>query len=141
MTQKTKVPVYSLEIPVRWFDMDAYSHVNNSVYFTYFEQTRIDWWYKIRPIEFANHAEGHVVVNANCTFLKPINFPETIIVKLFVGPPGRSSYEFFYEIYSKQNPDVLYAEGSTKMVWIDLIKGTSIPLPEYILAYLPKKST
>lgn len=130
--------VHTLDIPVRWVDMDAYHHVNNSVYFTYFEQTRIDWWYKIKPPEFDHHLEGHVVIHANCTFLKPINYPDTITVKLYVSPPGRSSYEFFYEIYSKQDPDILYTEGSTKMVWIDLKKGKAIRLPEYILAYLPK---
>lgn len=140
MTNETPLYVHSLEIPVRWFDMDAYNHVNNSIYFTYFEQARIEWWHQIRPEEFVNHAEGHVVVNATCTFFKPITFPETIVVKLYVGPPGRSSYEFFYKIYSKNNPDILYAEGSNKMVWIDLNKGKSIPLPDYILAHLPKKN-
>lgn len=140
MNDHAKQLVHTLNIPIRWFDMDANNHVNHSVFFTYCEQARIEWWREIRPIEYANHAEGPVVVNANATYLKPITFPETITVKLYVGPPGRSSYEHFYELYSETNPAILYAEVSTKMVWIDRNKGTSTPLPSYMLALLPQKT-
>jgi acyl-CoA thioester hydrolase len=129
--------IHSTEIPVRWYDMDAFGHVNNSVYFTYFEQARVNWWALVIPSDTSFTLQGPVIVTAHCTFYKPIFNPAVLIVKLFVGPPGNSSYEHFYEIYNSLQPDVLLAEGSTKVVWVDRTKQRSIPLPEYIRRHLP----
>jgi len=49
MTTSNRTLVHTTEIPVRWCDMDAFGHVNNRVYFSYFEVARIDWWKKIMP--------------------------------------------------------------------------------------------
>ncbi|MHB1947648.1 MAG: acyl-CoA thioesterase [Gammaproteobacteria bacterium] len=138
LNEKAKL-VYENAIPVRWYDMDAFAHVNTSVYFTYFEQTRISWFIEIAPSHYRTHDTGPVVVNASCTFLKPIVYPEIILVKLFIAPPGRSSFETFYEIRSQKNLDQLYAQGSAKIVWVDRKTGHSIPLPEELLKFLPNK--
>ena len=130
--------VYELAIPVRWYDMDAFGHVNTSVYFTYFEQTRISWFVEIAPQSYPFKDNGPVVVNASCTFIKSIIYPEIVIVRLFLGPPGRSSYESFYEIRSEKNPDILYAEGYAKIVWIDYKTGHSMPLSDELRKLLPK---
>ncbi len=140
MTQPNWKCVYTTEIPVRWCDMDAFGHVNNSVYLSYFEVARIDWWQSITPNDIHLYDVGPVIVTANCTFLKAIVYPETVLVKLFVGPAGRSSYDCFYQIYSQQHTDVLYAEGTTKVVWVDRQLEKSIPLPDYIRHHLPEKS-
>lgn len=139
MTQNPGKWVNSIEIPVRWYDMDAFGHVNNSTYFTYFESARIDWWTRITPKNISFNEIGPVVINANCVFLKAIIYPDTLLVKLFVGPPGRSSHECFYEIYSLNNPEKLYATGSTKVVWVDRIAEKSVPLPDFIKQCLPEK--
>jgi acyl-CoA thioester hydrolase len=117
--------------------MDAYNHVNNSVYFTYFESARIAWWQSITPPTFSFQQQGPVIINASATFVKAIIFPETLLIKLYVGPAGRSSHECYYEIYSKNAPDVLYASGSTKVVWVDRTLERSIPLPDFIRQHLP----
>ncbi len=132
--------VHIIEIPVRWYDMDAFGHVNNSVFFTYFEQARISWWHSIVPADISFQDTGPVIINAHCTFQKAIIYPETVSVKLFVGSPGRSSYESFYEICSQKNNAILYAEGSTKVVWVDRKLERSIPLPDYIRKHLPMGS-
>ena len=137
MPNKNSIHVHTCEIPVRWFDMDAFGHVNNSVYFTYFEQARTDWWRTTTPTGTKFDQSGPVIINAFCTFFKAIIFPETLVIKLYAGPPGRSSYECSYEIYSKANPELLYAEGFTKVVWVDRQLERSIPLPDYVLKHLP----
>jgi acyl-CoA thioester hydrolase len=130
--------VYALEIPVRWSDMDDFGHVNNSVYLTYFEQARISWWMSTSPpnIDFAT--TGPVIINASCTFYKAIVYPETVIVKLYVSPPRRSSYDCFYQIFSQSQPELLYADGATKVVWVDRAAERSIPLPDYMRRLLPE---
>ncbi len=124
---KTKL-IYELTLPIRWYDMDAYGHVNTSVYFTYFEQTRINWFIN-SDLNFTAENTGPVVVDAQCTFLKPIIYPEIIQIKLFANPPGRSSIETFYEIVSKTDTNIKYATGYAKIVWVDRKAEHSIPLP------------
>ncbi len=80
---------------------------------------------------------GPVVVQAHCNFIKSIIYPETILVKLYVGPPGRSSYETFYEIVSQEDQSIKYAEGSATIVWVDRKLSRSTPLPDEIKQYLP----
>jgi acyl-CoA thioester hydrolase len=140
---QTRKFVYELAIPIRWFDMDAFGHVNTSVYFTYFEQARIDWLASITPENYilsTTNPTGPVVIQANCTYLKSIVYPETILIKLYVSPPGRSSFETFYHITSYHNPDIIYAEGYAKIVWVDRNAGRSVPLPTELLKSLPEKN-
>jgi acyl-CoA thioester hydrolase len=131
--------VHTEEIQVRWYDMDAYGHVNNSVYFTYFELARIAWWRLITPPEISFLEIGPVIINAHCTFFKTITYPDWLTVNMFAGPAGRSSYECYYDIQSKEKSDVLYASGSTKVVWVDRQADRSIPLPDFIRRHLPEK--
>jgi len=120
--------VYTAEIPVRWRDLDDLGHVNNSVYFTYFEQARVEWWHSLDEALEADK-QGPVIVTANCNFLKPLFYPAMLQVKVHAGLPGNSSYIIYYEIFSKNE---LIAQGSTKIVWVDYAKGKALPLPEKI---------
>lgn len=131
--------VHEFAMDVRWVDMDAFGHVNTSVYFTYFEQARVDWWMQIDTSQLDLLTTGPVVVDARCLFIKSILYPETILVKVYVGPAGRSSYKTYYQIYSRQHPDILYAEGEATMVWVDRKAGRSTPLPDVIRRHLPEK--
>lgn len=118
-------------MPVRWGDMDAMGHVNNTVYFRYMEQTRIEW---LETFDYGvTHAqdEAVVIVNASCTFLVPIAYPAVVEVRMYVGKPGRTSLPTYYEIRC-EGEDVLYAEGAAKLVWFLPASGKSAPLPERI---------
>jgi acyl-CoA thioester hydrolase len=130
MTPARKL-VHGVSIPIRWGDMDAQGHVNNTIYFRYMEQARVEWLESLR--ESAGDAEGlgSVVVNASCTFLLPLSYPGTIDVRMFVGTPGRSSLDTHYEMWMN---DRKYAEGSARIVWIDHRTQRSTPLPEKVLA-------
>ncbi len=121
--------VHTEVISVRWRDLDEQHHVNNSVYFTYFEQTRISWWESMGELSLRSANTGPVLVTAEATFLRPITYPDTLEIHLYRGDIGRSSYMLHYEIYSQDNPDILIGEGSTKIVWIDYTEGKSVPLP------------
>lgn len=119
---------------VRWSDLDALGHVNNSRFFTYFEQARVEWlegtgW------SGGNVAGGPVVATAACRFLKPIGYPATIEVSLFAGVPGTKSIPTYYEIRLAGN-DELVADGEAVMVWIDTATGRSMPLPDPVRTLL-----
>ena len=130
--------LHTTRIPVRWGDMDALGHVNNTVYFRYMEQARVEWLEALGlPIE-PGRSEGVVIVNASCTFLVPVTYPATVEVQLFAGNPGRSSIPTFYRMFCL-GEDTLYAEGDAKVIWINGVTGKSIPLPDRIRARLAPK--
>jgi acyl-CoA thioester hydrolase len=133
-----RTQLYATRIPVRWGDMDALGHVNNTVYFRYMEQARIEWLESLGLRVEAGRSDGVVIVNASCTFLVPITYPATVEVRLFAGDPGRSSIPTYYEMYCAGD-EALYAEGAAKVVWIDGVTGKSAPLPDHIRELLASK--
>jgi acyl-CoA thioester hydrolase len=128
MTAKRKL-VHTEILTIRWGDMDALGHVNNTVYFRYMEQARISWFDGL-GLKGSATGEGPAVINASCTFLKQLVYPGNVEVKTYVGQAGRSTFETWIELRPSYDPDVVYAEGSAKVVWVDYNKGKSAPLPE-----------
>jgi acyl-CoA thioester hydrolase len=104
-------------------------HVNNTVYFRYMEQARISWFDGL-GLRGSAIGEGLAVINASCTFLKQLVYPGSIEVKTYVGQIGRSTVETWMEMRPSYDADVVYAEGSAKLVWMDYKKGKSAPLPD-----------
>jgi acyl-CoA thioester hydrolase len=108
--------VHVERIAIRWGDMDAMGHVNNTVYFRYMEQARIAWFESLVPRADAWGEISIVIVNASCNFRRPINYPGTVEVKVFAGAPGGSSVGTFYEL--NVNGET-YADGAATVVFLD----------------------
>jgi len=132
--EEQRTLIYTAIIPIRWGDMDAYGHVNNTNYFRYMEQARVEYLegagYKILPQGLAP-----VIISTACTFLLPLTYPGTIELKMFAGTPGRSSIPTFFE-FRLQGNDTVHATGAAKMVWIDIATGKSVPIPEALRSAL-----
>jgi len=127
--------VHVARIPVRWGDMDIQRHVNNVVYFRYFEQARIEWFDDVVKRD-TRAGQGIVVANAYCNFLRPIVYPETVEVVVYSGPPGRSSFTISYDLFRAGDRSIRYADGYTVAVWVDRATGRSLPLPEDVRGHL-----
>ncbi|ENO97714.1 acyl-CoA thioesterase [Thauera phenylacetica] len=125
--------IYTTRMAVRWGDMDAYGHVNNTVYFRYFEQTRVEWAERMGSRVSPEEPVGPVIINASCTFLAPVNYPATVVIKMYAGDPGRSSVMTWYELFVEGDERV-YAEGAAKTVWMDTRTGKSAPIPDVVRA-------
>lgn len=130
---ESRVRVHSLRIPVRWGDMDAYNHVNNTIYFRFCEQARVEWCEKLGYPVRTDQDTGPVIINAACTFLLPVVYPATVLLDMYAGAPGRSSLMTWYEMRVEGDAR-LYAEGSSKVVWMDHRNGGSVPLPAELRA-------
>jgi acyl-CoA thioester hydrolase len=133
MTQKPRLLVHTSRQPIRWGDMDMLGHVNNTVYFRYMEQARIEWLHALCGPAGAYAGSGPVIVNASCTFRAPLVYPGEIEVRMYLGDAGRTSVGSFYEIWMNGRQ---YADGAAKIVWIDRTSGRSMPLPERVLGPL-----
>ena len=121
--------VHRLRMPIRWGDMDAMGHVNNTVYFRYFEQARIAW-FEAMGCPPDPSGVGPVIISAHCTFLKQLRYPGDIEVDTLVGEFGRSSFHTMHQIRRADDPGTVMAEGGSKVVWVDQRVEKSVALPE-----------
>jgi acyl-CoA thioester hydrolase len=127
LPEKKKL-VYTQRMPIRWGDMDAMGHVNNTLYFRYLETTRIDWFQSI-GCSVNPAGEGPLIVNAFCNFYKQLEYPGDIIVRMYASDPGRSSFESWVTIERADDPGTIYAAGGATTVWVDFPKQKSAPMP------------
>jgi acyl-CoA thioester hydrolase len=127
-------PVFEMALAIRWGDMDAFGHVNNTVYFRYMEQVRISWFEALGIAGGNGEGQGPVIVNASMEFLKQLHYPGDVIGRMTAGKPGRSSFDTRFELYRADDPATLYARGSAKCVWIDYAAAKSVPIPDLLRA-------
>ena len=128
MDQPRKL-VFTSHIPIRWGDMDAMGHVNNTVYFRYAEQVRIEWLESLGFPASKACEQSPVIVNASCTFLLPLTYPGTVEVRMYTGHAGRSSLPTYFDM-RPLGDEKIYAEGAAKIIWMNPGIGKSIPLPD-----------
>jgi acyl-CoA thioester hydrolase len=122
-------------IPIRWGDMDAMGHVNNTTYFRYMEQARISWFDGLLPERKVWNTFGIVIVNAACHYRRPMTYPGTVEMKLFVGRIGGSSVQTTYEMRVDDDPDP-YATGEAVVVFVSSATQKPLRIPDEIRARL-----
>lgn len=118
----------TLDVPVRWGDMDAFNHVNNTVFLRFIEEARIRFFAELGD-EWLSEASGPVVVNINCNFRREIRYPATVrvITKGYQASEKRLVME--HRLTDAENDDVLYADAEVTALWVDAQAGGSIALP------------
>jgi acyl-CoA thioester hydrolase len=120
--------VHTMTMPIRWGDMDAMGHVNNTVYFRYMESARLQWmgeW----GMPANPRGCGPVIANAFCNFWRQLEYPGDVIVRSFVGALGQRSFDMFHELLRTDGGDTVYANGGATVVWVDFPAQRSVPLP------------
>jgi acyl-CoA thioester hydrolase len=125
--------VHEMIIPIRWGDMDAMGHVNNSVYFRYLETIRINYFEKLGCVPDPQ-GTGPVILNAFCSFYKQLEFPGDVLAKMYVSDPARTTFESWCTLSRTDQPDVIYAAGGATTVWVDFPQQKAVPLPDAIRA-------
>ena len=133
--ESAKKLLHTIQLQVRWGDMDIFGHVNNANYFRYLEQARISWFETIgAPSGNAGH--GPMLVAAACNFRMPIVYPATVEIRTYAKAPGRSSIPMYQEIVDANRPTTLFADGDSTIAWIDYQLGKSTPLPDEVRALI-----
>jgi len=123
--------VHEMTMAIRWGDMDAMGHVNNTVYFRYLETARIDWFRTI-GCEPDPQGEGPVIVNAFCNFYKQLEYPGDILVRTYVSDPGRTTFESWATIERTDQPGVISAAGGATTIWVDFTQQKARTLPDWL---------
>jgi acyl-CoA thioester hydrolase len=121
---------------VPFSDMDTLGHASHIAYFRYMQEARVAWVRSLADRLPAAHAA--VVVEASCSYRAPVVYPAELRIELSGVEGGRSSFRLRYEI--RTNDPQPAAVGETRMVWTDLVRKRSAPLPEVIRALLPARN-
>ncbi len=125
-----KKRVFEMIHPIRWGDMDAMGHVNNTVYFRYLESARIAWFDSIGCVPNPKGV-GPVIVNAFCNFYKQLEYPGDIRVTMYASDPARTTFETWGTIERTDHPGVIYAAGGATTIWTDFAAQKAVPLPPW----------
>jgi acyl-CoA thioester hydrolase len=120
--------VHTTEIAVRWGDMDAGGHVNNSRFFTYFEEARVAWLGAALGTPLFTES-GPVLAEASCDFKQPLVHPATLTIDVYATPPGRSSLRNVYDAALRDSGERM-AVGTAVLVWVDVETGETVPVPD-----------
>lgn len=123
--------VYETVIPLRWGDMDAMGHVNNTLYFRYLEIARVDWLEKAK-CGVNPQGQGPVIVNAFCNFYRQLEYPGEVLAKLYVSDPARTTFETWCTLERTDQSGVIYAEGGATTIWVDFPLQKAIALPDWV---------
>ena len=132
--QQASSPAQTLAVipmHVRWRDLDAFNHVNNSSYLTFLEEARLQWLRTVPGEWFHAHAMP-VMAAVELHYRKPIEWPAEVDVQLSCERMGNSSVTIGNRIVDRNDASVVYADGNVVMVWIDPTTGASVPLPQPI---------
>ena len=124
------VPHVLIEVPmpVRWRDLDAFNHVNNSKYLSYLEEARLHWMLGV-PGQGLDDDVAPVVAAAHLNYRRPIEWPKQVSITLFVERLGNTSLTIGHRIVDAEDAETLYCDGHVVMVWIDRQTGQAAPLP------------
>ena len=128
---QTKKLVYEMLIPMRWGDMDAMGHINNTTYFRYMETVRIDWMRSIGCMPSAQ-GEGPIIVNAFCNFYRELRYPGDVLLKMYASDPARTTFETWVTMEPADQPGSIHAAGGATTIWVDFPKQKAIDLPDWL---------
>lgn len=120
-------------LSVRWRDLDAFNHVNNSKYLSYLEEARLRWMLTMPGMGLDDNV-APVVAASNLNYRRPIGWPGDVVVELFVERLGSTSVTIGHRIVDSTAGGVTYCDGNVVMVWIDRTSGRAAPLPPAVRA-------
>jgi len=122
-------------VTTRWHDNDLYGHVNNVVYYSYFDSAVNTFLIEHGGLDIHAGQEVGFVVSSSCDYFASIAFPERIEVGLRVARLGNSSVQYELAVF-KENQDEACAAGRFVHVFVDRQSNRPVPIPDSLRAAL-----
>ncbi len=121
-----------LDHPISWGDMDAFAHVNNTIYFRHFENARIAYFEALGLTDYMKETGvGPILASTRCRFRIPLTYPDRVWIGGRVTDLGEDRFTMLYRVVSQQHGKVA-AEGEGKIVIYDYRAGAKAPVPDSI---------
>jgi acyl-CoA thioester hydrolase len=119
----------AVEVPLAWGEMDAFQHVNNAVYFRWFESARIAYFRRVGALEvMESTGVGPILASTDCRFRIPLTYPDTVSVATRVPLIGEDRFTMEYVVLSHEH-DRIAAQGSGLIVTFDYRQNRKAPIP------------
>ena len=115
-------------IPTRWLDNDAFGHVNNVVYYSWFDTIVNAWLVEQGFLDIRGSAVVGVVARTQCDYFDSLAFPETVEGALAVERLGRSSVTYRLGIF-RQGAELAAAQGLFMHVYVERRTQAPVPIP------------
>ncbi|MBK6343605.1 MAG: acyl-CoA thioesterase [Flavobacteriales bacterium] len=123
--------VVSIEVPVAWGEQDAFGHLNNVVYFRYFESVRMHYLERIGVLRSHNEQGiGVILASTTCDFKRPVQWPAKLTVRCGCTGIGNTSFSMAYEILDEQGGIV--ATGTSIQVMYDYRAEAKVRVPDAV---------
>ena len=123
------------EIPTRWMDNDVYGHVNNVVYYSYFDTAVNAHLIEAGALDIAGSPVIGLVVETQCRYASPIAFPDLVTAGIRVARLGTSSVRYEIGLF-RNDAQTASAEGHFVHVYVDRATSRPVPLPDALRAAL-----
>jgi acyl-CoA thioester hydrolase len=119
-----------VELPVCWGEMDSYRHVNNVVYFRYFENARLEYFRRLDWFEYERQTGiGPILAATHARFRKPLTYPDTIWVTARAASIEDDRFHLEHRVVSRRLAAIV-AEGKGTVVTYDHREGRKVAMPE-----------
>jgi acyl-CoA thioester hydrolase len=121
-----------VELDVAWGDMDSYAHVNNVVYFRYFENARVEYFRRIGWWEYLEQTGiGPIVGSTNARFRRPVKYPDTLRAGAKVISFGTDRFTIRHVLVSRTTGEMV-TEGEAVVVCIDYRSNAKVVVPDVL---------
>jgi acyl-CoA thioester hydrolase len=118
-----------LEITTRWMDNDVYGHVNNVVYYSFFDTVVNRYLIDNEALDFRDGKVIGLVVETSCSYFKPVAYPDRITAALAVEHLGNSSVRYRLAVFRNDDGEAA-AQGHFVHVYVDRATNRPVPLPD-----------
>ncbi|AOO79244.1 acyl-CoA thioesterase [Bosea vaviloviae] len=122
-------------IPTRWHDNDVFGHVNNVVYYGWFDTGVNAWLVEQGFLDPATSPVVGLVVETSCTYFESVAFPETVEIGLAVARLGTSSVTYRLGIF-RQGGQAAAAQGRFTHAYVERLTQKPVPIPGPLRAAL-----
>jgi acyl-CoA thioester hydrolase len=116
--------------PVVWGEMDSYRHVNNTVYFRYFENARLEYFRRLDWFEYERlTGVGPILAATQARFRKPLAYPDTVSITARIAQVGEDRFTMEHLVVSHRQGAVV-TEGQGTVVTYHYGEGKKVPIPD-----------
>jgi acyl-CoA thioester hydrolase len=122
-------------LTTRWRDNDAYGHVNNVVYYEWFDTVVNAYLIESGALDIATSPVVGYVVETRCVYFAPLNYPQPVDIGLAVVRMGRSSVHYALGVFAA-DAQTAAAAGSFVHVYVDRVTHKPVALPQALAAAL-----
>jgi acyl-CoA thioester hydrolase len=126
-----------ISLPTRWMDNDIYGHVNNALYYAFFDTAINDYLIAEGRLDINSGPVIAFAVESQCQYLRPLAFPGVIDIGLRVGKLGNSSVRYELAVF-KQGETFAAAAGYFVHVFVDRLSQKPAPMPTLIRSALER---